>query len=105
MIKVQYPNAATIFSADMQCLRMLVRLSQPEALPAFSEFSSQVSLELDYELEVSNLERIRAAVLPLYGNRVSVPKYIKRCAQSGALQCSISTAQSLRARCANRWRR
>ena len=77
VIKVQYPNAATIFSADMQCLRMLVRLSQPEALPAFSEFSSQVSLELDYELEVSNLERIRAAVLPLYGNRVSVPKVHK----------------------------
>ena len=74
VVKVQYPDAANIFAADMQCLRVLVRLAQPEALPAFSEFESQLALELDYRQELRNLSSIHDAVMPRYADRVAVPR-------------------------------
>ena len=57
----------------MQCLRSLVKLAQPDALPAFSEFEAQLALELDYALELKNLDSIRESVLPKYADRVAVP--------------------------------
>lgn len=73
VVKVQYKDAASVFGADMQCLRALVRLTQPDALPAFAEFESQLALELDYGQELRNLDRIADAVMPRYADRVVVP--------------------------------
>jgi aarF domain-containing kinase len=74
VVKVQYPDAATVFTADMQCLRALVKMAQPDALPAFDDFGEALSAELDYNAEVVNLDEIYAAVMPTYGGRVAVPR-------------------------------
>jgi aarF domain-containing kinase len=81
VVKVQYPDAAAIFSADMQCLRALIRLANPEALPAFSEFEAQLALELDYRQELRNLDAIFGAVMPRYADRVAVPVIAPDCAR------------------------
>ena len=73
VVKVQYPDAARVFAADVRCLRALVWLSQPEALPTFAEFESQLALELDFGKELENLTAIRDAVMPRYADRVAVP--------------------------------
>lgn len=73
VVKVQYPDAADIFAADVQCLRALVRFARPDALPAFGEFESQVALELDYRQELTNLTSIHGAVMPKYADRVVIP--------------------------------
>jgi aarF domain-containing kinase len=74
VVKVQYPDAAQVFTADMQCLRSLVKMAQPDALPAFDDFGTTLSLELDYEAEARNLDEIFHAVMPTYGGRVCVPR-------------------------------
>ena len=79
VVKVQYPDAASVFSADMQCLRALIRLASPEALPAFSEFEAQLALELDYRQELRNLDAIFGAVMPRYADRVAVPVIAPDC--------------------------
>ena len=73
VVKIQYPDARRVFAADATCLRALVKLAQPEALPAFSEFESQLALELDYRKELANLRALHEAVMPRYGNRVAIP--------------------------------
>lgn len=74
VVKVQYPSAARIFLADAQCLRTLISLANPEALPAFEEFEKQLALELDYRAELANLTAIFDAIMPTFADRVTVPR-------------------------------
>jgi hypothetical protein len=77
VVKVQYPDAAEMFTADTQCLRTLTRLYKEEQLGTFEEFAKQLATELDYESEVHHLEEIYQHVMPTYSDRVVVPTVYK----------------------------
>lgn len=72
-VKVQYPDARWQFMADIQCLHTLTEWTQPDALAAMDEFSSQYLAELDYEAERQQISACHAAVMPRFGDVVAVP--------------------------------
>jgi aarF domain-containing kinase len=76
VLKVQYPNASRIFNADMECLKQLVSMAVPDALPAFNEFGKHLQMELDYQSEKRNLQQVYGAVMSedKYQDGVVVPK-------------------------------
>lgn len=80
VVKVQYPNAKELFSADLSCLEVLCWLSQPDALPLMKKISTQFLQELDFDAEKDNLIDTYSAIMPKYSKLVAVPKvYEKYC--------------------------
>lgn len=73
-VKVQYPDAAWQFAADIGCLRTLTAWTQAHALPAFEEFAKQYTLELDYCAEMDSIVACHAAIMPKYRDVVAVPQ-------------------------------
>lgn len=73
-VKVQHPDAENIFRRDLKTQQNLCRFAAPVHLPALSEIEKQFKTEFDYRLEAENLDLIRNNIMPVFGNRVVVPK-------------------------------
>ena len=95
VLKIQYPGVEETFRADLKCLGVLVRMAQPEAMPAFEEFAAQYYTELDYENERRNLEEIHAGLMPQYGAVVAVPTVHRALCSAHVLAMSFLEGQSL----------
>ena len=70
---MQYPNAEWMFMADLRCIGMLVRLAQPDAVPAYEEFAKQFQSELDYQQEGENLRQCHAWLPLEFSSRIVIP--------------------------------
>lgn len=78
VVKVQYPDAASMLWADFRCLELLLRLVNTEALVILRQVKQQFSLELDYTSEANHLQEVYSAfqVAPEFKDKVAVPEPI-----------------------------
>ncbi|CAE7840464.1 adck1, partial [Symbiodinium necroappetens] len=61
VVKVQYPDAASMLWADFRCLELLLRLVNTEALVILRQVKQQFSVELDYTSEANHLQEVYSA--------------------------------------------
>jgi hypothetical protein len=73
-VKVQYPEAASLFDADIQSIKLLIALLEPEALQHFDQFAAQLREELHFRGEAHNLQLLHDAVTPVFGDQVVIPE-------------------------------
>eukprot|EP00439_Symbiodinium_sp_Y106_P068289 s2412_g11.t1 len=78
VVKVQYPDAASMLWADFRCLELLLRLVNTEALVILRQVKEQFSVELDYTSEANHLQEVYSAfrVAPEFKDKVAVPEPI-----------------------------
>eukprot|EP00388_Colpodella_angusta_P005422 GDKJ01016768.1.p1 GENE.GDKJ01016768.1~~GDKJ01016768.1.p1 ORF type:complete len:549 (-),score=109.02 GDKJ01016768.1:74-1720(-) len=77
VVKVQLPDAEEKFKIDMKTIIAFCGLAQPAHLPFLYEIERQFLTEFDYVREAENLELIRNKIIPVYGDRVVIPKPFK----------------------------
>jgi aarF domain-containing kinase len=73
-IKVQYPNVEREFAWDMSTIKSFVRLAVPAHASFFEEIERQFASEFDYRREADQLNLVRGHVLPMFGDRVQIPR-------------------------------
>lgn len=73
-VKILVPGCERRFRSDIQTLRSFCRLAMPQHVSGFAEIERQFLTEFDYKAEAENLRRIRANVLPKWGDKVNIPK-------------------------------
>lgn len=75
-VKVQVPGAERLFRADIACLKMFTYWVLPWAYENMVEIEKLFSSEFDYVSEFRNLEAMRANLMPIWGDRICVPRPI-----------------------------
>ena len=74
VIKIMYPDAEKFFKTDISTMKLFTKIAQPEHLPVLEEIEKQFVTEFDYEGEASNLQRVHDNLMPVWGQKVIVPK-------------------------------
>lgn len=79
-VKILVPGCERRFRSDIQTLRSFCKLAMPQHVSGFAEIEKQFLTEFDYKAEADNLSRVRANVLPKWGDKVNIPKpYLELC--------------------------
>ena len=79
VVKVQYPDAASMMHADFRCLEILLWLvGEADALRITRQIRVQFEVELDYAQEAVHLRGLHQAIMssPEFAGRVAVPEPI-----------------------------
>eukprot|EP01113_Clastostelium_recurvatum_P048791 TRINITY_DN8957_c0_g1_i1.p1 TRINITY_DN8957_c0_g1~~TRINITY_DN8957_c0_g1_i1.p1 ORF type:complete len:614 (-),score=113.51 TRINITY_DN8957_c0_g1_i1:100-1941(-) len=85
VIKVQYPDAKMIFDLDLTTSRQFAALVRPEQLPMFDEIEKQLMMELDFEREGWALKQVYENIMPIYNEKVIIPRPIPGLATKNVL--------------------
>jgi len=75
-VKVQAPGIEQKFRADIKTIKDFVALAMPQHVTPMNEIEKQFVTEFDYIGEAKNLEEIYNNIMPVYGDRVALPKPI-----------------------------
>ena len=73
-VKILVPGIESRFRSDIKTLRAFCQLAMPQHVSGFAEIEKQFLTEFDYRAEADNLNRVRANVLPKWGDKVNIPK-------------------------------
>ncbi|EGF78679.1 hypothetical protein BATDEDRAFT_26559 [Batrachochytrium dendrobatidis JAM81] len=76
VVKIQYPDADSLFRQDIVTSKQFAKLAQPEQIPAMDELERQVLEEFYFDKEAWALDTVRKNIMPFYKN-VVIPKPIK----------------------------
>eukprot|EP00164_Ancoracysta_twista_P003420 GFYU01004561.1.p1 GENE.GFYU01004561.1~~GFYU01004561.1.p1 ORF type:complete len:646 (-),score=186.86 GFYU01004561.1:56-1993(-) len=72
VVKVQYPEAETLWRQDLSTSKAFAALAQPEHLPVLDEITKQFMTEFDFRNESTNANDIRRNLMKRYP-KVKVP--------------------------------
>ena len=73
VVKVQAPGIERRFRADIRTCIDFCKLAMPQHVPPLEEIERQFLTEFDYRAEAENLDEVRSAVMPRWGNKVYIP--------------------------------
>ncbi|KAI9187677.1 hypothetical protein H9P43_002068 [Blastocladiella emersonii ATCC 22665] len=80
VVKLQFPDAETLFDIDLTTAEQFVALVQPQQLQFLREMRKQIITEFDFKREAESLETVRANLDRaglLREHRVAVPRVVK----------------------------
>lgn len=73
-VKVQAPNIERKFRADIKTIKDFCSFAMPQHVPAMKEIEEQFKTEFDYMGEAHNLIEVHDNVIPLFHEKVVIPK-------------------------------
>lgn len=73
-VKVQAPGIERKFRSDISTVTDFVKIAMPQHVEPMKEIEAQFDTEFDYRGEAQNLEDVYEHIVPVFGDRVAIPK-------------------------------